>query len=207
MSGAARFLLHHNPQSRAQRVLWLLEETGAPYEVAHVDLKAGHHKRPEFLALNPDGKLPTLIDRGPDGTASVVVTESAAILLHVADAYPQAGLAPAPGSPERGKYLTVVCYVAAALEPALADAVFPRAEAAPAGAIGWPPYEKAIDRVFGAIQPGPWVLGERFSAADVMLGSMIGWVNGWGKLPDPERFAPYLARIAERPAYQRSVAR
>ncbi len=200
---AARFVLHHHPRSRSQRIRWLLEETGAPYEIEPHDLEGGSHKRPEFLRLNPDGKLPTLIDRGPDGSAEAVVTESAAILLHVADAYPEAGLAPAPGSAERGPYLTWVCYAAAALEPALTDAVFPRAEAPPAMALGWPPFDKALDRVLGGLQPGPWLMGESFSAADVMVGALLGWIRSWGKLPEPERFSAYLDRIAERPAYRR----
>ncbi|MGA0532983.1 glutathione S-transferase family protein [Hansschlegelia sp. KR7-227] len=201
---AARFVLHHHPQSRAQRILWLLEETGAPYELVDVDLQAGAHKRPEFLKLNPDGKIPTLIDRGPDGSSAVVVTESSAIVLHVADAVPEAGLAPAPGTPERGLYLNWVCYAAAALEPAFADALFPRAAPPPPMAIGWPPYEQALARTLAALAPGPWLLGERFSGADVMVGALLGWVHSWGKLPEPERFLPYLDRIAERPAYKRA---
>lgn len=201
---AARFVLHHHPQSRAQRIKWLLEETGEPYEIVAHDLAAGSHKRPDFLKLNPDGKLPTLIDRGPDGTADVVVTESAAIVIHVADAYPRAGLAPPPGAPERGPYLTWIVYASAAVEPALSDAMWPRAEAAPAGATGWPPFEKAITRIHEALTPGPWLLGERFIAADLMVGSLFGWLRGWGKLPEPERFEAYLGRIAERPAHRRA---
>jgi glutathione S-transferase len=200
----ARFVLHHNPRSRSQRVRWLLEEIGSPYETVFVDLEAGAHKRPDFLALNPDGKLPTLIDRGPEGDAQAVVTESAAIVLHLADAYPEAGLAPAPGSIARGPYLTWITYATAALEPAMADHIFPRAQSAPASAIGWPSFEKGLDRVQGGLDPGPFLLGERFSAADVMVGALLGWLTSWGKLPDPERFAPYLARLAERPAYRKA---
>jgi len=201
---AARFVLFHNPRSRSQRIHWLLEETGAPYELTPVDLQAGEHKRPDFLRLNPDGKLPTLIDRGPDGTAAVPLTESSAILLHVADAFPEAGMAPPPGSLERGPYLTWVCYAAAALEPALADMVFPRAAPPPPMAIGWPGFEQALARVHAGVEPGPWLLGERFSAADIMVGALLGWVRSWGKLPDPGRFDPYLQRLSERPAYRRA---
>ncbi|GLK68344.1 glutathione S-transferase family protein [Hansschlegelia plantiphila] len=200
----ARFVLHHNPRSRSQRIRWLLEEIGEPYEIVAVDLEAGEHKRPAFLALNPDGKLPTLIDRGPDGASAVVVTESSAILLHVADAYPEAGLAPLPGTLERGRYLTWVCYAAAGLEPALADLVFPRAAPPPPMAIGWPTFDKALARVLAAVEPGPWLLGETFSAADVMVGALLGWIVSWGKLPEPERFAGYLGRLAARPAYARA---
>lgn len=199
----ARFVLHHHPQSRAQRIRWLLEEAGVSYEVVPHDFSTGTHKRPEFLRLNPDGKLPTLVDRGPDGTAEAVVTESAAILLHVADAAPEAGLAPAPGTIERGRYLTWIAYAAAGLEPAFTDVAFPRASPPPASALGWPPFDLALARVAAGLEPGPWLLGESFSAADVMVGSFLGWVRSWGRLPQPERFEAYLARIAERPAHQR----
>ena len=200
----ARFVLHHHPQSRSQRIKWLLEEAGAPYEIVPHDFENGTHKRPEFLRLNPDGKLPTLIDRGPDGAGEVVLTESAAIVLHVADAVPEAGLAPAPGSIERGPYLTWTVYAVAALEPGFADAAFPRAEPAPARAIGWPPFEQAVSRVADALGDGPWMLGDAFTAADVMIGGLFGWVHAWGKLPQPERFRSYLDRVAARPAYRRA---
>ncbi|WP_020181388.1 glutathione S-transferase family protein [Methylopila sp. M107] len=203
----ARFALHHHPRSRAQRIKWLLEETGAPYELVHHDLEAGTHKTPEFLKLNPDGKIPTLIDRGPDGKSEVVVTESAAILIHVADCYPEAGLAPTPGSVERGPYLTWIAYASAAIEPAFADVMFPRAEPAPPVAIGWPTFDAALARVAAGFEPGPWLLGERFTAADLMVGSLLGWLNSWGKLPDPERFAGLFERIAARPAHQRTFGR
>lgn len=202
----ARFVLHHNPQSRAQRIKWLLEEAGAPYEIVAHDFETGTHKRPEFLKLNPDGKLPTLVDRGPDGTWSTVVTESAAIVIYVADAVPDGALAPAPSDPRRGPYLTWIAYVAAAVEPAMMDANFPRAAETPRGMTGWPPYEQAIDRIAAALAAAPYLTGDRFTAADLMVGSMLAWVNGWGKLPKPERFADYLARLAERPAARRAAA-
>ena len=201
---AARFVLHHHPQSRAQRIKWLLEETGAPYELVNVDLQAGAHKRPEFLKLNPGGKIPTLIDRGPDGAAESVVTESAAIVIHVADCYPEAGLAPAPGSVARGPYLFWIVYAVSAIEPALADDKFPRAEAAPPIAIGWPTFPDAISRVADALTPGGWLVGDRFTAADLTIGSMLNWLKGWGALPEPERFDDYLGRIAERPGFRRA---
>lgn len=203
---AARFVLHHHPQSRAQRIRWLLEEIGAPYELAPHDLEAGTQKRADFLRINPDGKIPALVDRGPDGTVEVPVTESAAILLHVADAVPEAGLAPLPGSPERGPYLTWIVYAAAVMEPALMDEVFPRVATPPRGMQGWPPFGEALKRVENGLRPGPWLLGGTFSAADVMVGSFLGWLSAWGKLPEPERFSDYLARIAERPAHQRAFA-
>lgn len=92
--------------SRAQRIKWLLEEVGVPYEIVSHDLEAKTHKSPEFLAINPGGKIPALVDRGPDGTANAAVSESLAVMLHIVDSCPEAGLAPAPGTPERGPFLT-----------------------------------------------------------------------------------------------------
>ncbi|GLK77008.1 glutathione S-transferase [Methylopila jiangsuensis] len=201
---SARFVLHYNPRSRAQRIRWLLEEAGAPYDLARHDFAARTHKAPEFLALNPDGKLPTLVDRGPDGAGSTVVTESAAIVLHVADACPEAGLAPAIGDPARGAYLNWIVYSVAAIEPALLDEAFPRGSDAPASAVGWPPYAGALDRVAAALSDRPYLLGEAFSAADIAIGSFLFWVRGWGKLPEAGRFAGYLDRLAARPAYIRA---
>lgn len=203
---AARFLLHHHTKSRAQRIKWLLEETGEPYELVSHDFEAGTHKRPEFLKLNPDGKLPTLVDRGPSGDREVALSESAAIALHLADACPDAGLAPPPGSLERAPYLFWMIYPSTVIEPALSDVAFPRAEPPPAGAIGWPPLAAAIDRVHAAVEPGPWLAGERFSAADLMVGSLLGWMAAWSMLPGPDRFAAYLGRLRERPAYKRAYA-
>ncbi|RXF70782.1 glutathione S-transferase family protein [Hansschlegelia zhihuaiae] len=203
---AARFVLHHHPQSRAQRIKWLLEEAGAPYEIVSHDLEAGTHKKPDFLELNPDGKLPTLIDRGPGGSWSTVVTESSAIVIHVADAVPGAGLAPGPSDPRRGAYLNWIAYVSAAAEPALADHVWPRAEAAPATAIGWPPYEKVMNRIAAGVSSSPYLTGDAFTGADLMVGSMLNWLSGWGKLPGPERFEAYLERLKARPAFQRAAA-
>lgn len=205
---AARFVLHHHPQSRAQRILWLLEETGAPYELVSHDLEARTHKTPEFLKLNPHGKIPTLVDRGPDGTSETVVTESAAIVLHVADAVPEAGLAPLPGSVERGPYLTWVVYAASVLEPALMDAFFPRKDKSVSPMmVGWPSFDDALARVAEAVRPGPWLAGDAFTAADLTIGSFLGWLYGWGKLPDPGRFEDYLGRIAERPAHKRAFGK
>ena len=123
-----RFILHHAPRSRSSRILWLMEETGVPFEVAQHDFAKATHKDPAYLAINPAGKVPTLIDRGPAGDWSppAVVTESAAICAYVADVLPEAGLAPPVGSRERAAYASWIGYCPSVLEPALSDSVFPR---------------------------------------------------------------------------------
>ena len=203
----SRFVLHYAPRSRAFRILWLLEEACATYELALYDLRKGTHKDPAYLALNPDGKVPALVDRGPRGEWSVIVTESAAISTYLADALPEAGLAPAPTSPERGPYLTWVVYCSAALEPAFADFMFPRQAEIPRSSVGWPSYDATLARIEHALDRGPWILGDHFSAADEMLGSMLQWLSAWGKLPSRPALERYLASLATRDGLKRAQAK
>jgi glutathione S-transferase len=205
-----RFILHHAPRSRSSRILWLLEETGVPFEVAQHDFAKATHKDPAYLAINPAGKVPALIDLGPAGEWSppAVVTESAAICSYVADTLPEAGLAPPVGSRERAAYASWIGYCPSVLEPALSDSVFPRREEPPASTLGWCPFPEALRRVETALQAGgPYLLGARFSAADVLIGSLLQWLQGWGKLPENPTLAAYLATLAARPAVQRAQAR
>lgn len=202
-----RFVLHYAPRSRAFRILWLLEEARAPYELVLYDLQKGTHKGEAYLALNPDGKVPALVDRGPGRDWSVIVTESAAISTYIADACPEAALAPPIASPQRGPYLTWLVYCSAALEPAFADFMFPRQKEAPQGAVGWPSYDATLDRLEHALNSGPWLLGDHFSAADVMLGSMLQWLQQWGKLPAHPALQRYLASLKERDALVRAQAK
>lgn len=202
-----RFVLHYAPRSRASRILWLLEEARAPYELQRHDLQKGTHKSPAYLAVNPDGKVPALVDRGPRGDGSWVITESAAICAYVADVLPEAQLAPAVGTPERAAYATWMAYSPAALEPSFADLMFPRKADAPAGAIGWPPFEAVVTRIARALEKGPYLLGERFSAADIVVGSMFQYLSAWGKLPAHEPVKRYLDALNARDGYKRSQAK
>ena len=202
-----RFVLHYAPRSRAFRILWLLEEARAPYELAVYDLQKGTHKNQAYLAVNPDGKVPALVDRGPRGDWSVIVTESAAISTYVADACPEAALAPGLSSPDRGPYLTWLVYCSAALEPAFADFMFPRQQEVPRSSVGWPSYDATLDRVERALERGPWLLGDHFSAADVMLGSMLQWLSAWGKLPPRGSLERYLASLKLRDGLKRAQAK
>lgn len=202
-----RFLLHYAPRSRAARALWLLEESGAPYELFVHDMARGTHKEPEYLAVNPDGKVPALVDRGPGIGAPgwpVVVTESSAICAYVADLVPEAKLAPPIGAPERAAYLTWLAYTPAALEPALTDLVFARASEAPAGSMGWPPFAAVVQRIASALDERdgaePYLLGAQFSAADLMVGGMLQWLKAWGKLPEHASIERFLAALEKRPA-------
>ncbi|NOG70347.1 glutathione S-transferase family protein [Roseicella sp. DB1501] len=205
---AARFRLHHAPRSRSGRALWMLEEAGAAYDIALHDLEQATQKQPGYLALNPAGKVPALEDRGLAGDwQGVVVTESAAICAYLADALPEAALAPPPGSPGRAAYADWMAWCPGVLEPAAADLVFPRAAPPPPRALGWPPFPETLARLDAPLGRGPWLLGEGFTAADVLIGSMLLWLDGWGKLAEaPASLRRYMAALEARPARQRALA-
>lgn len=190
--------LYHNPQSRSNTVHYMLHELGQPFEIVPIDLKAGEHKAPEFLKLNPMGKLPVLRD------GDVIVTETPAILLYLADKYPQAGLAPAVDAPERGPFLRWLFFYGSCFEPAMMDVSLKRES--PPSMAGWGKPEDVLDTVSAGLKPGPWLLGDRFSAADVMLASGIAFMLAFKVLPERPEFVAYAARLEERPARKAAKA-
>ena len=191
-------VFYHNPQSRGRIVRWMLEETGAPYEVRLIDFKSGAHKSPDYLSVNPMGKLPAIAHRGK------VVTECAAICAYLADAFPQAGLAP-PLS-DRASYYRWLFFGAGTLEYAMVDKLLGRAAPERPQALGYGNFADTIRTLEGALTPGPWLLGETFSAADVYLGSQIAYgVMMKGIEPSPT-LAAHMARCQARPAAQRGNA-
>lgn len=188
-------ILYTNPMSRGRIAHLMLEELQVPYRLELVDFDRA--KSPVFLALNPMGKVPTIVHRG------VVVTEAAAVCTYLADAFPRAGLAPALDDPRRGTYLRWLFFAAGCGEPALLDKASPRQNPPPRRAIGYGSYNDVLDGLERAIQPGPWILGESFSAADVYVGSLIGWgLMSEGLEPRPS-FLEYNARFEQRPAMKR----
>lgn len=195
-----RIIFYHNPQSRAAIVHWMLEEVGADYEVRSIDFAKGDSRSPEFLSVNPMGKIPTIVDRG------TVVTEAAAICAYLADLFPQAGLAPAIGSAERGTYYRWLFFGAGCFEPAVIDKMFNRPEIENKGSVGYGSYDDTIDAIEKAIQPGPYLLGETFSAADVYIASELSWTGMFGapRIKDSPTIQAYVERCTARPAYQRT---
>lgn len=190
-------LFYYNPMSRARIAHFMLEEVGQPYRIEVVRFDKGEHKMPAFLAVNPMGKLPALVHRG------TVVTESAAICAYLADAFPAAGLAPALDSPERGTYYRWMFFGAGCLEPAIIDRMLSRPPVERPSALAYGSYEDTMRTLEKAIQPGPFILGDRFGAADVYIGSQIGFGMMTKSLDPRPFFQAYLARITERPAYKR----
>lgn len=186
-----------NPMSRGLTVHWLLEELGAPYEVKLLDFDKREHKAPAYLAINPMGKVPSIVHRG------VVVTEAAAICVYLADAFPKAGLAPAIDDPKRGTYLRWIFFGTGCLEPAVVDKMFARAPVERPGAIGYGTYENTLAALATALAPGPFILGARFSAADVFVGSQVYWGLMTKGIESRPAFEQYIGRFTARPAFQR----
>jgi len=205
---AARFLLHHAPNSRSERILWALEEAGCGYDIHWHDLGQGTQKEPAYLAVNPAGKVPALEDRGPDGDwQGVIVLESQGICGYLADVVPEAGLAPLIGTPARGLYASWLSVGGAVLEPAFADLAFPRAEPPPARALGWGPMSEVMERIEHQLEQTAFIAGERFSAADLMVGGLLQWGVSWGKLTPGPATRRYLASLDARPALARAKAK
>ncbi len=191
-------ILFHNPQSRSAGARVLLEALGVPYAVQPIDFASGQNRRPEFLAINPLGKLPTLVHDG------AVVTEQVAITIYLADRFPAAGLAPALDDALRGPYLRWLAFYGACFEPALMDHAFKRAPLDPATS-PYRDYDTVIDTLVTQLARGPWLLGERFTAADVLWGSALRWTTGFGIVPKLPVIIDYIDRVCALPAFVRAA--
>lgn len=191
--------LYWSPRTRSFSALWLMEETGQPYERVPVDLSAGAQKAPDFLAINPMGKVPALTD----GAASVA--ESAAICAYVAERCPDAKLAPPVGDPRRARYLQWLFFAPGCIEPAMVQ-LFTKLEIQETAA-GWGSATRVLDVLDAALAEGPWLLGDMFTAADIMVGSGLNFgVRTFKVMPSRPSFERYLDACAARPAFQRAQA-
>jgi glutathione S-transferase len=192
-------VLYHHPYSRAANVVWMLEEAGVEYELRWVDIMAGAHKAPEFLAINPMGKLPVLRD------GDAVVSESAAIGLYLADRYASGRLAPALDDPARGTYLRWALFAPSVIEPAAAAKS--SGGAFNDRAVGWGNYDTMMGAAESAVQAGPYLLGDRFTMADVIFGGTLRYMLMFKMIDPRPALGAYVERLDARPAYQRSAAR
>lgn len=197
----ADLTLYHIAPSRSSVVHWMLEEIGEPFDLHVLDSKKGENRQPDYLAINPMGKVPAL--RHGD----VIITELAAICCYLADGFPQAQLNVPLGDPRRGPYLQWLFFNPGALEPAIIDRAFKRAEEAPRQALGYGDFDTTMDVVARAVTPGPFLLGEQFTTADLVIGSSLRWSIKFNLIPDRQEFTDYIARFADRPALKRATAR
>ncbi len=193
-------VFYTNPMSRGRIVRWMLEEVGAPYRTELLDYDTGM-KGPDYLAINPMGKVPAIKHKG------VEVTEGAAICAYLADAFPDKGLAPPPASRARGPYYRWMFFAAGPVEAAVTGkSLGLLAPADKKMMAGYGSFEETIDALELAVSRGPYICGDQFTAADVYVGAQIGWGMMFGSIDKRPAFEDYAGRIFARPAAVRARA-
>jgi len=187
-----------NPMSRGRIVRWMLEEVGEPYETVLLDYGTSM-KAPEYLAINPMGKVPAIVHKG------TVVTEAAAICAYLADMFPEKGLAPNPRDPSRGDYFRWLFFAAGPVEAAVTGKALgllaPEDKRAMAG---YGSFDDTIDMLEHAVSKSEYLAGGRFSAADLYLGSQLGWGMMFNTIEERSAFTDYFGRLQSRPAARRA---
>ena len=191
--------LYWAPQTRSARALWMLEELGIDYETELVDIRDPNRRdSDEFHEASPMGKVPALAD------GDVKMSESAAICLYLADRYSSGKLAPAPDDPMRGKFLYWMMYTPAVIEPAMSEK-FNGVEPARHRS-GWGDFDLMVETLESGIGDKDWILGDTFTAADVMLGSSTVFLRAFDMLPESDILGRYADRCLARPAYSKVMA-
>ncbi|WP_375381895.1 glutathione S-transferase family protein [uncultured Sphingomonas sp.] len=190
--------LYTNPMSRGRIARWMIEEVGAPYETVVLGY-ADKMKAPDYLAINPMGKVPAIVHDGR------VVTEVAAICAYLADAFPDAGLAPPPS--ERGEYYRWMFFAAGPVEQAVTNrSMGVTADEQKSRMLGYGTYDKVVEVMDQALTGREWIAGDAFSAADVVFGAQIVWGMQFQTIPKLDAFVAYVARLTARDAYKRAAA-
>lgn len=192
--------LYYAPQSRSMTALWLLEEIGEPYKLKVLNFDDGSMRTPEYLAINPMGKVPAV------KYGETVITEAAAICTFLADEFPNAKLNVALDDPKRGPYLKWLFFGPSCLEPAIIDKILNR-PAGDRGAIAWGDLETVLDTLAKTLEKSPYLLGDRFTTADLVVGGGLRWGMMRRAVKPRPVFSDYAKRIGERPAAQRAFAR
>ena len=190
--------LFHAPQSRSAGALVLVEELGADYELHVLNLKQGQQRQADYLRVNPMGKVPAIVHDG------ALVTEQGAVYAYLADLYPEAGITPAIGDPLRGPYLRWLFYYGSSFEPALIDKSLKR-EPAPPSMSPYGDYDTMLKTLTDQLAAGPFLLGERFTAADVLWGTALRWTTMFKLVAETPVITGYIARVAARPAVARAA--
>jgi glutathione S-transferase len=193
VSQSVPITLFHSPQTRSSGALTLLEELGAPYELRVLNMKAGEQRQPAYLAINPLGKVPAILH------GETLVTEQVAIFIHLADLFPQAGLAPGLTDPQRGTYLRWLVYYAACYEPGLVDKAMKR-EPAPPAMSTYGDFDTMLQTVLSQLTDRPYLLGDKISAADILWGNALHWGSLFKLIPESDTVTAYVKRVTQRPA-------
>jgi glutathione S-transferase len=193
MATDRKITLFHAPNTRSTGARILLEELGVPYTLQVINMKAGEQRQPAYLAVNPMGKVPAVLH------GEALITEQVAVSLYLADLFPQAGLAPALDDPLRGPYLRWLVYYAACFEPAVVDR-FLKHEPAPPAMCPYGDYDTMLKTLTDQLAKAPYLLGEGFSAADVLWGTALGWTTMFKLVPELPVIMDYVKRVGTRPA-------
>lgn len=198
MATSPDLILYHAPRSRSGSVLTLLEELGVAYRPHVLDLQRNQQREPAYLAINPMGKVPAIAHQG------TLVTEQGAIFIYLTDLYPQAGLGPQLGDPQRGSWLRWLVFYGSSFEPALADRA---AQHDPGPAVRCPYGD--FDTMFATLEDklgkGPYLLGEHFSSADILWAAALRWTTSFGVVPATAIICAYIDRVCARPSFKRAA--
>ncbi len=195
MTANRKITLFYAPQSRALGARILLEELGADYDLKLLNLQAGDTRKPEYLAINPMGKVPAITH------GDALITEQGAIYIYLADLFPKNGLAPAIGDSLRGPYLRWMVYYGSSFEPAVVDKAMKR-EPVPPSTSPYGDYDTMLKILTDQLEKGPYLLGDKFTAADVLWGMALSWTVMFKLVPDLPAIRAYIDRINARPVVQ-----
>lgn len=201
MADSPQLDFYHAPQTRSTGVLTLIEELGlregTDFTMHLLDMKAGEQRQPAYLAVNPMGKVPALRH------GETLITEQGAVYIYLADLFPQAGLAPAIGDALRGPYLRWLVFYGSSFEPAVVDRALKREPALPSTS-PYGDFDTMLGTLTRQLETGPWILGERFTAADVLWGTALRWTTHFGLVPPLPAVQNYIDRVLARPAVRRA---
>jgi glutathione S-transferase len=196
----SKLTLYHAVPSRSSIARWMLEELGEPYDIHLLSLKAGDNRAPDYLAVNPMGKVPALRH------GNALVTEASAICCYLADEFPQARLNVPVGDARRGPYLKWLFFGPSCIEPAITERAFPRKEPPSRSTLGFGDFETVMNTLTKATaDAAPYLMGEHFTAADVVIGSGLRWGMLFKLIPERPEFVAYVNRLNERPALKRAT--
>jgi glutathione S-transferase len=196
----SRVTLFYAPHTRATGALALMEELDVPYDLEVLNMTAGEQRGAKYLEVNPMGKVPAVLHNG------ALVTEQPAVYLYLADLYPERGLAPMIGDPLRGPYLRWMVYYGSSFEPAVVDRSQKHPPASPA-MCPYGDFDTMLKTLNDQLRQGPWILGEKFTAADVLWGIALQWTTHFKLVPETPEIKAYIERVHARPAIQRANAK
>jgi glutathione S-transferase len=188
--------LYYAPRTRAFTALWLLEELGVEYTLEAFAMNSGRHRRPDYLALNALGKVPLVVHDG------VPVSEIGAIAVYLSDAYPDPGWTPRIGDADRAAWLRWIFFSSGVMEPAYAQKFF--GWTPPDASVAWGSFDRMVEALKTGLEGRTWLLGDRFTTADVIVGATTRFGLKFGALPSTGLFADYVARLTARPAFERA---